>query len=262
MSTEREIDKIAREKFDGDVDKAIRYCVANKLMTDEIAQSLNTHESFVCLGQVEKEVDKKGGEGLFARVTMQSATLEKWHITHDDVRNTTKNPFTNDIFKWLIILVFVVIFSALVLPILPSKQHEGFAILEPTFIGLCSIELASKIVNSIKFKKIKKQITEEDEYFRLQSENGDAFQNKHWIKRASNEKCLKSFVLGLAGLPFCIFGVFSILAIILGFAGIKQIKITKEDGKGKAIIGIITGFIGAIAFLFFLLILIVSIFVV
>lgn len=78
----------------------------------------------------------------------------------------------------------------------------------------------------------------------------------------TNGLAIASLVLGIAGLVFYVCGVASILALVFGYMARNQIDQSggAQQGRGMAMAGIITGWIGVgILVIFWLVIIIVSV---
>jgi hypothetical protein len=73
---------------------------------------------------------------------------------------------------------------------------------------------------------------------------------------------IASLVLGIIGIPSCIYVIPSVLALVFGYVGRNQIDRAggTEGGRGMAIAGIILGWIGVgLAIAFWVIIIIVAI---
>lgn len=167
----RKIDLLAQEKFNGDTLKAIEYLVINKEPTfGEYVQEFTKKEATFAFRalhtyHVDKIIEEDfGGKEKFADDVVREINLQELNLTAEEVKNAEKNPFRaklgKDVLKLALLEGGVVGLSAL-------GGKAGFDATSIGFLGsigttICSLGMADNIMKYFKFKKMKKQLLEEE----------------------------------------------------------------------------------------------------
>lgn len=167
----RKLDILAQEKFNGDTLKTIEHLIVTKdpefgAYVQEFTKKEATY-AFRSLhtNHVDKIIEEDfGGKEKFANDVMREMNLQELNLTAEEVKNAEKNPFRaklgKDVLKLALLEGGVVGLSAL-------GGKAGFDANGIGFLGsvgttLCSLGMADNIMKYFKFRKMKKQLLEEE----------------------------------------------------------------------------------------------------
>lgn len=159
----RELDIIAREKFNGDIRKTIEFLLLNGADNnfDKYVDELTYDEAKIVMEIMNSEAIKHyGSESNFKNEVKKNRLLIELELTEEEVKNAKKNPYKAKIFKSSLMMLIMesgIIALSLFgsnLGITPAMLGVGASIVT----GLSSMTVASNVINYVKFKNASKII--------------------------------------------------------------------------------------------------------
>ncbi len=159
----REIDAIANEKFNGNTLAAIEHLVRTlgKGEFGRYVHELTPDEAKFVLDLIHSEnVKAVGGEQEYNKLLKREEQLLSMNLTYEQVRDATGNPYKTKLL--LAVLSFLLIEGGLAVLLLLKVDFHYLSAIVSFCTGLLSLNLASNIVNYIKFRHLKESIDKEN----------------------------------------------------------------------------------------------------
>lgn len=155
----REIDIIAKEKFDGDIKKTIEYLLLNlgPGEFDKYVRQLNADESKFALTIIKRETVKAvGGQSNFEVLMRNQDIVSELNMSFDEVNNAKKNPYKAKILKS--ILGMLLVEGGILTMGLLGVPVATLGLASAVGISVSSSFITDNIMKYFKFKKLKKAV--------------------------------------------------------------------------------------------------------
>jgi len=161
-----EFERIANEKFNGDLNSAVEYVMEKMSPEDQerITEDLTSKQALLFVDYFDKTVEEKGLEAEFDKNLDEEFNLAAINMSKEEVKNMPTNPFKaklgKDLLKFLCLNAGV---AALYLTSASLKNNSMDGIINAAlafsaFLTTCfSFDTVKDILNYFKFKKMKKQ---------------------------------------------------------------------------------------------------------
>lgn len=150
----RELDRIAREQFDGDTHKAIESLLYNlgEEAFEQYAEELTKEESAYTLTVIkEHEIRRLGGKKNYKKAEKLESLLEYLEMSYAEVAATEKNPYTGKI-----VLACIGMLAAMVVgPTLLLMEFEKLVYGYASAFALCVAfsAMADEVLGWFRFRK-------------------------------------------------------------------------------------------------------------
>ena len=157
----RKIDEIAAQQFDGDTLAVINHYVQNKMCLDDFVDDFTKEEAeYTFSVLVEIAAEDYGGSNNLQDCVLFDMKLQRLGISEEEMENAVANPFKKDTLKALIRLLLSIFIPTVVYAIIRQFTDDTswiFAV-QTCLIGVFSINLATALLNLLRFRKLKKQL--------------------------------------------------------------------------------------------------------
>lgn len=160
----RELDKIANEYYDGDTLKAIKGFFENQQCIDSYVSEFTKEEAeyAYCL-IMDDMAEKNGGRKQLGKKFAREIQLQQMNLTEEEILNAKKNPYKSNLLKSFLKLLLIEggVISVALAGNKINIDSSTLGILASTLTTMVSMDLANSILAYSKFKKIKKQLMNE-----------------------------------------------------------------------------------------------------
>ncbi len=165
--------KLADEKFNGDINEAIKYVLHNT-RGDEMLEYINEwtpDQARFALDYIYQLGEEKMGKKGLRRMIDEEVSLEALGVTREEVLTSAVNPYASPLRKKLLIIVlaFVIIGIATVVPGLleiPSDYETVISVVAVIASGVLVCAVLLTIFNDIsgffRYRSLKKQLTKDE----------------------------------------------------------------------------------------------------
>lgn len=156
----RNLDKLANERFNGDIEATLNYLLFNTdgVYIDDYVEEFNKEETRKVLEIMKKTVMYAyGGKKNYNSVRDIEIGLHAFELTREEVLNAPQNPYKTKLGKSFLSML-IGLAGILALNAVPGVN---LPILSSTIIGILSLNVVQKLNNYQKFKNLKKAILNE-----------------------------------------------------------------------------------------------------
>ena len=167
----REIDKLAKEKFNGDYRAAIEYMYRNYAskknpIMDKFYSELNKEELKIAAEILVQMTKEKKGENVISEMINASRNLDSLNLSSEEVLNAEKNPYKakvgKDFLKLLIVNGGLLALYAVLKQFNINAQGMNIEAIATTIASIYTTSIAldagPNLMNYFKFKFTKKQL--------------------------------------------------------------------------------------------------------
>lgn len=172
----REIDRIAQEQFDGNVNRAIEHLLmtGEEASFDPYVKTLTAEEAKFALTIIKREMVKAaGGPENYNHLVKTSQMLTEINLPRETVQNAKHNIFiTRLLITVAVLLVFIIAFPFTMKLNVPKDTVK---LILAIGIGLLASKSAEYLLKGIKFSKIKKRIAVEEKFLTDQEDQQNGY---------------------------------------------------------------------------------------
>lgn len=158
----RKIDRLAQEKFNGDIQETIKYLLHNSQSSEfhEYINEMTEAEASYTLDCIEEHtIEKVGGIENYKALYKREEQINSLNMTFEEVRDAKTNPFKKKLIKSLIGMFIIQGLSISLMLLGDSGPMLGTIV--ATSSGLWAMAVASNLIDFLKFKKVKKSVDRE-----------------------------------------------------------------------------------------------------
>lgn len=161
----REFDKLANEKFQGNVKETIHYLLFNKdgFKYTDYSDELTKKETAIALKYMMLSMQKAhGGKKEFNKALLQNKKLESLKMTKNEVLFAPENPFSRKLKKQLLLLLCVILLPLILVFIFKKIGviHEVVYYCQAVCISILAVDLSNTFICHRRFSKLRRELTE------------------------------------------------------------------------------------------------------
>ena len=159
----REVEKLAQEKFDGDIYKALDYAyrnwgsTVNERMT-KLYSELNKEELKMASQIIRNLAIERSGKDKVEKFEKSIGILKSLNLNDDEIAKSKENPFKIPMIVSIISLLLAIIVPLLLYQAVDNRIRGWIESAQIVLIGIFACKIADKIRKYFLFKKAKQAL--------------------------------------------------------------------------------------------------------
>ena len=163
----REIEKIANEKFNGDIYKAIDFVYRNyaseeNSLMDKIYSEFTQQELEMSAQVVRNLAIERSGKKKVKKIEKSIGIIKSLNLSDDEIIAAKENPYKKRMVISLISMFLVIVVPFLLYTFVNNSIQKWIESAQVILIGLLAVELADSIRKSYLFRKAKSILDSEE----------------------------------------------------------------------------------------------------
>ena len=158
----REVEKLAQEKFDGDIYKALDYAYRTWGSKDTVNDRMRklyselTKDELKMAAQIIRNLAiERSGKEKVEKFEKSIVVMKSLNLSEDEIANAKENPYKKPMFISIISMVIVIFVPLLLYQAIDNSVQKWIESVQVILIGIFAFELADSLRKFFLFKKAK-----------------------------------------------------------------------------------------------------------